>query len=360
VKIAVLCFHTLGGSGVVAAELARELAKRGHELHFVGAALPGRLDPPPEKVTFHEVPYDDAPPAGLHAYTTALAARLAQVCREERIDLIHAHYAIPHAAAASLARSALGKSAPPLVLTMHGSDVPMQPDAGLRFLLADFARNAAALTVPSESLAIRAKETLDRELRIEVIPNFVDIERFHPLPSPRSGSKVLVHASNFRAVKRPLDLLRILRRVPGAKLLLVGDGPLRSETEAEARREKLDVEFIHETPDLAPVLRRGDLFLLPSAAESFGLAALEAMASGVPVVGTRVGGLPEVVGDSGVLCAPGDIAAMSDAVNSLLTNDSQRLTLAKAARDRAVKLFAAPKTLDRWESLYQRVRKERP
>jgi N-acetyl-alpha-D-glucosaminyl L-malate synthase BshA len=245
---------------------------------------------------------------------------------------------------------------------LHGSDVPNGgSDPGLRLVLGDLARNAAALTAPSAALAARARESLAADLPIEVLPNFVDVDLFHPQRAPRNGPRVLVHASNFRAVKRPLDLLRILQRVGDkvpAKLLLAGEGPMRDEVETQARTLGLDVEFAGATPDLAPLLRRGDLFLLPSAAESFGLAALEAMASGLPVVGSRVGGLPEVVGETGILCEPGDVVAMSDAAVRLLQDDALHARLSDAARERAVQLFAAPPALDRWEHLYDRVRKD--
>jgi L-malate glycosyltransferase len=359
-KVAVLCFHTLGGSGIVAGELGRELARRGHEVHFVGAALPGRLDPQPANVVLHKVPLEEPPPLGSQAFAVLLAAKLVEVCREVRIDAIHAHYALPHAAAALLARAALGEGPPPLVLTLHGSDVPEQPAVGLLVLLQRLVREARAVTVPSAALAARARERLGPELSVEVIPNFVDTERFSPGP-PRPPSNVLFHASNFRPVKQPLDLLRILakvrERVP-ASLLLAGDGPEKSRVEAEAQRLGLDVRFVGAQRDLLPLFRESDLFLLPSRSESFGLAALEALSSGVPVVGSRIGGLPEVVGDAGALFEPGDVEGMAAAVVRILGDAAERGRLQRLARERAVRYFAAAPVLGRWEALYRRVAQE--
>jgi N-acetyl-alpha-D-glucosaminyl L-malate synthase BshA len=371
-NLAVLCFHALGGSGVVASELARELAARGHRVHFIGPALPGRLEPKPPGIELHRVPLELPAPVGGQAYALELAARLIDVTREERIELIHAHYAIPHAAAASLARATLGPSAPPLVLTLHGSDVP---DAGARegqvLLVRKLALEASALTVPSAALAAqaRARLRLPDQRAIEIIPNFVDTERFRPgegraalaaLFPGRTAQKVLCHASNFRPVKRPLDLVRIFARVRArrpALLVLAGDGPERARVAAEVQRLGLqeDVAFAGATSELAPLLRACDLFLLPSETESFGLAALEAMSSGLPVIGARVGGLPEVVGEGGLLFPVGDCDAMADAALRLLDDEPARAALGQAARARAVQLFQKGPVVARWEALYKQL-----
>jgi N-acetyl-alpha-D-glucosaminyl L-malate synthase BshA len=379
VNVALLCFHTLGGSGVAAGELGRELSRRGHGVHFVAAALPGRLDP--NGMRLHAVPLEQPPPVGTQAFTFALAARLIEVVRRERIDLIHAHYAVPHAAAAALARAALGEDAPPLVLTLHGTDVPAaDAAAGEVELLRSLALGADAVTVPSAALGRTARERLDlpEQRRLEVIPNFVDTVRFSagadraallalfPRRDLRSV-RALGHASNFRPVKRPLDLLAILARVRErvpAVLVLVGDGPERPRVEAEARRLGLsaDVAFAGAVRNLPPLLRACDLFLLPSAHESFGLAALEAMSCGLPVVGSRTGGLAEVVedGETGFLADPGDVEAMGRAALRILADEPLRGRLGRAARDRAVRLFRAEEVLVRWEALYGRVIARRP
>ncbi len=373
-NVALLCFHTLGGSGVAAGELGHELSRRGHRVHFVAPALPGRLDP--NGVTLHAVPLEEAAPLGTQAYACALAAKLVDVVERERIDVIHAHYAVPHAAAAALARAALGREAPPLVLTLHGSDVPTSeaPDGHVR-LLRTLVLAANALTVPSAALGATARARLRLPARtgVEVIPNFVDTDRFAPAGERARlasffpgrdlhGTSVLCHASNFRPVKRPLDLLRIFARVREARraaLVLAGDGPEHAAVRTEAARLGLtdDVAFAGPVRNLPPLLRASDLFLLPSAHESFGLAALEAMSCGVPVVGSRTGGLPEVVehGVTGLLAAPGDVDEMAALVLRALSDDALRASLSRAARDRAVRLFRAEPVLARWEAIYEDV-----
>ncbi|HUJ25636.1 MAG TPA: N-acetyl-alpha-D-glucosaminyl L-malate synthase BshA [Myxococcales bacterium] len=373
-NVAVLCFHALGGSGVVAGELSRELAARGHRVHVVAAALPGRLEPPPPGVTLHAVALSAPPPVNGQGFTFSLAARLVDLARAERIDVIHAHYAVPHAAAAALARSALGAHAPPLLLTLHGTDVP-PPDAsaGHVALVRGLALQATALTAPSGALAALARDRLQlpSTLPIEVIPNFVDTARFRPgdrgplaaLFPPRDWTDVAVlgHASNFRPVKRLMDVLGIfahVRRRRAAVLLLAGDGPERPRVEGEVRRLGLsgDVAFAGAVRDLPPLLAACDLFLLPSAHESFGLAALEAMSCGVPVVASRVGGLPEVVDDDGgVLLPAGDLDGMTAAALRLLDDGAARATLSRSARQRAIRLFQAAPVLARWEALYRRL-----
>ncbi len=371
-NLAVLCFHALGGSGVVASELARELAARGHRVHFIGAALPGRLEPLPEGITLHRVPLDLPAPIGAQAFPLELAARLIDVVRSERIELIHAHYAVPHAAAASLARAVLGHSAPPLVLSLHGSDVPADgAPEGQVLLVRKLALEAGAITVPSTSLASLARKRLrlPDDRAVEVIPNFVDTERFRPGPDRaalaalfpgRTLGSVFCHASNFRPVKRPLDLVRIFALVRArrrAVLVLAGDGPERPRVEAEVRRLGLerDVAFVGARRDLAALLRACDLFLLPSETESFGLAALEAMSSGVPVIATRAGGLPEVVGEGGLLFPVGDCEIMAQAALRLLEDDAARAALAQSARARAVRLFQKSPVVARWEALYKQL-----
>lgn len=371
-NLAMLCFHALGGSSVVASELARELAARGHRVHFIGAALPGRLEPLPEGIQLHRVPLELPAPVGAQAFPLELAARLIDVIRSERIELIHAHYAVPHAAAASLARAVLGRAAPPLVLTLHGSDVPSEGASdGQVLLVRKLTLESDAITVPSAALAelARARLRLPDQRAIEIIPNFVDIERFRPGPDraaltalfPGGGlGSVLCHASNFRPVKRPLDLVRIFARVRArrrAVLVLAGEGPERPRVEAEVRRLGLerDVAFAGAARDLAPLLRACDLFLLPSETESFGLAALEAMSSGVPVIASRAGGLPEVVGEGGLLFPVGDCEAMADAALRLLEDEPARASLGLAARARAVRLFQKSPVVARWEALYKQL-----
>jgi len=380
-NLAVLCFHALGGSGVVAGELGRALALRGHRVHFVGAALPGRLANPPAGVFLHAAPLEEPAPVGSQAFALTLAALLAEVITAQQIELIHAHYAIPHAAAAALARQALGPSAPPLVLSLHGSDVPADSASPGRVLLVrSLLSGASAVTTPSVALAVRARErlSLPASFPLEAIPNFVDTAHFSPGPDRSAlarlfperdlrGLPVLCHASNFRPVKRPLDLVRVFARVRArrpALLVLAGDGPERASVVEEVRALSLDrdVAFAGATRDLAPILRACDLFLLPSASESFGLAALEAMSCGVPVLATNAGGLPEVVkqGEAGLLFEVGDVDAMAAAALRLLDDDAELARLSRGARARAVALFETGPVVSRWESLYRRVLRDGP
>jgi N-acetyl-alpha-D-glucosaminyl L-malate synthase BshA len=377
VNVALLCFHALGGSGVVAAELARELARHGHRVHIVAPSLPSRIEPAPEGVTLHRVAIEDAPPVGSQGYAIALAARLTDVVLQERIDVVHAHYAVPHAAAAAMCRAALGPRAPRLVVTLHGTDVP--PDdtpEGRRLVLRSTILSADALTAPSHALAAQARGALhlNGELPLEVIPNFVDVELFRPSPTPLRASlqplfprarvdwdevRVVTHASNLRPVKRPLDVLHAfarLREQRPALLVIAGEGPKRAALEHEARVLGVQdsVAFFGAARDLVPLLQASDLFLLPSQSESFGLAALEAMACGVPVLASRAGGLPEVIaeGETGLLLAPGDVDGFAAAAHALLADESRRAALGKAARDRAEKIFRPGPIVARWEELY--------
>jgi len=380
VNVALLCFHALGGSGVVAGELARELAKRGHKVHVVAPALPGRLDPPPSGVTLHRVSLEESAPVSGQGFVVALAAKLADVVLSERIDLVHAHYAVPHATAAALARAALGPRAPRLVVTLHGTDVPpADASEGKRLVIRSTVLAADALTTPSHALATTAREQLRMDGSgppIEVLPNFVDGDRFKPSPVPLRTSlqplfprckadwnhvRVLCHASNLRPVKRPLDVIRIFARVlrdRPALLVVAGEGPKRPALEAEVLALGLQdsVAFVGASRDLVPLLQASDLFLLPSQTESFGLAALEAMSCGVPVLASRAGGLPEVIpeGEAGHLFAPGDIEAFAAAAKLLCADDALRARLSRGARARAAHFQPAP-IVTRWESLYQRL-----
>ncbi len=356
-------------------------------MHLIATARPSRAAAVPG-FAFHEVAVSPHPVAGQTLYGLALAETIVDVCRRHPLDLLHVHYAVPHAASAYLACRTLGAAAPRLVNTLHGTDVTgygvaERYDAVTRFAVAA----SDGLTVPSEFLRREAEErfALGEAVPIAVIPNFVDTERFAPA-SPRERSRfdgffatraagdgdgpVLFHVSSFRPVKRVADLLDVLarvRRTLPARLVLVGDGPERPAVEARARALGLDphVAFVGQRADFATYLPHADAFLLPSETESFGVAALEALSAGVPVCAYRVGGLPEVVADgAGVLVEPFDTAALADAVLAVVADPARHAVFAAAARARAVDRFGRAAALERYEAYLRdvaaRPRREHP
>jgi N-acetyl-alpha-D-glucosaminyl L-malate synthase BshA len=374
VKIGVLCFPSFGGSGVVAAELARGLAGRGHRVHVIASAPPSRTLPLSDDLQFHTVKIPDYPVFEHPPYEHALAATLVEVANAEQLDLLHVHYAVPHATSALIARQVLGTAAPRVVVTLHGTDVTRVDAPGARAVTRFGVAAADHVTVPSAYLKDAAQRTfgLDAVPAIEVIPNFVDTVRFAPPPererarlaalfdAPGDGP-VLFHVSNFRPVKRTVDLIDVLvevrRHVP-ARLVVVGDGPERGATAAHARACGLtdSVRFLGRRLDFAEDLAHADAFLLPSESESFGVAALEALSAGVPVFGYRVGGLPEVVVDgTGGLVEPCDTAALGRAVVDAVTDPVRRTALGRAARDHVLARFGRDDVLDRFEACFRRV-----
>lgn len=370
-RIGVTCFPTLGGSGVIAAEIGLGLGRRGHDVHFICYGEPGRLHESPGApgVRFHRVEVPAYPLPHLSPYPLTLASTLFEVARRERLDLLHVHYALPHATSAHLAREMARAEGLALrvVTTVHGTDVTLLgPQAPLRPVVRFSLLSSDALTAPSRYLreAAIAGLGLPPGTPIEVIPNFVDPERFCPRPGGGrgEGGPVLVHGSNFRPLKRVGDAVRVLaalRRALPARLLLVGDGP--DARAAAALAEELGVsdavELLGEQADVAEVLRRGDLFLLPSESEGFGLAALEAQSCGLPVVGSRVGGVPEVVvdGETGLLCDVGDVEGMAAAALRILGDEALRGAMARAARARALRRFQREPMMARYEACYRRV-----
>lgn len=373
--VGIACFSTFGGSGVVAAEIAMALARRGHRVHVFSDDVPGRLDQREPNLMFHPVEVRSYPQLKHPPYTLALSSKLVEVARRERLDLIHAHYAIPHAASAYLARQVLaadGDARPPrLVTTLHGTDITLvgSDDSFLpltRFTIA----SSEGVTTPSHWLREATFDRLGvpRTVNIDVIPNFVDTARFTPAPSsPPVGARarVLVHVSNFRPVKRLDDVIAVFARVrAGATgvpvvLRLVGDGPERPRIMSLVHALGLEesVQHLGERVELPEILRGSDVFLLPSETESFGLSALEAMACGVPVVASSVGGLPEVVsdGETGALRPVGDVEGMAAAVLRLLAEPAHAARMAAAARRRAEVEFAPAPAIERYLALYRRV-----
>jgi L-malate glycosyltransferase len=364
-NIGITCFATFGGSGIVATEIGLSMARRGHRVHFICAEPPARLDRFVENVFFHEVAARDYPLfdsiAGQSPYTLALTSKMVEVVKWEKLDLLHVHYAIPHAASAYLARQILGDAAPRIIATLHGTDVTVVGNDPSFLPITRFSvAQADGVTVPSESLRATTLSTLGLSREVEVIPNFVDIELYRP--APKSGKKRIVHNSNFRPLKRVHDVVRIFaavqQKVP-CELVLIGDGPERSRVERLVHELGLaaEVRFLGKQLHFVEVLQASDLFLMPSAIESFGLAALEAMACGVPVVATRQGGVPEVVadGENGFLAEVGDVEAMAQSALRLLTDAALQQKLAAGARTTAVERFPMEPMIDRWEEYYRRV-----
>jgi N-acetyl-alpha-D-glucosaminyl L-malate synthase BshA len=368
-RVGVACFSTFGGSGVVAAEVANALAARGHAVHVFSDERPVRLAADGPGLAFHLVTPPAYPQLPHSLYTLALASKIVEVGRRERLDLVHAHYALPHAASAELARQVLAAEGVALrvVTTLHGTDITLVGQDPSYLPLTRFAILASdAITVPSRWLGETTRRTLELpETRaIDVVPNFVDVERFRPgggAAARATRPPVLIHVSNFRPLKRVGDVVEVFARVRAggpARLRLVGDGPERAGAVAELERRGLaaDVEVVGEPADLAAVLADADVFLLPSETESFGLAALEALACGVPVLASDVGGLPEVVrdGEVGFLCPVGDVAAMAAGVRRLLDDPSLRAAMGAAARRRAETLFRPEPAIEGYLGVYRR------
>jgi N-acetyl-alpha-D-glucosaminyl L-malate synthase BshA len=373
-RIGIACFSTFGGSGVVATEIGMALGRRGHRICFLSDKTPVRLDLTCPNVTFHEVESLDYPLLAERSYALALTAKMIEVARAEKLELFHLHYAVPHAVSAFLARQVLGTASPKIVTTLHGTDVSLVGmDPRFQPLTQFVVRSSDAITAPSRWLADTAHQGLGLagDVTIEVIPNFVDSQSFCPRDgdtgqATSSGHtdrlRVLTHVSNFRPLKRIEDVVRIFAAVRAeipSRLDLVGDGPERPRIEVLVASLGLreHVRFLGERGDLIGFLQQSDLFLLPSQTESFGLAALEAMACGVPVVASDVGGVSEVVadGETGFLAAVGDIGGMARHARRLLTDEELRRRMSYAARHLAETKFRLDPAVDRYEAVYRRV-----
>jgi len=370
-KIGITCYPTFGGSGVVATELGVALAERGDEVHFISYALPTRLALPRPRVFFHEVVAPTYPLFVSPPYTLALATKMAEVAVHAGLDLLHVHYALPHAISAILARemSRMNGFRLRVLTTLHGTDITI---VGQDRSYLPITRYGIETSDSVSAVSRYLKEVTARELsvrrHVEVIPNFVDPREYRPDGASsyartlfRPEEAVLVHVSNFRPVKRIADVLgvfdRVRREVP-ARLLLIGDGPDRSLAERLARDGGFGdrAVFLGNVAAVETVLPVARLLLLPSDAESFGLAALEAMACGVPVIGTAAGGLPEVVEDgrSGYLRPVGDVEGMAEAALSLLRNEEKWRHFSREARRRAVEEFPTESIIARYRVLYEK------
>ncbi len=363
-RIGITCYPTFGGSGIVATELGLELALRGHEVHFISYANPIRLDPEVERVHYHEVEVSSYPLFEFPPYTLALASQMAEVAERYRLDLLHVHYAVPHSISALLAQQ---MSAPrrrlPFVTTLHGTDITLVGAHGAYFPITKFSiEKSDGVTAVSEYLKRRTIEVFGVENEIRVVPNFVDCEIYKPAADPSRGKKRLLHVSNFRPVKRPLDCVRILARVRetvDAELVMIGDGPERwaAETLAGELRVSEHVKFLGKQNHVERLIPHADVLLLPSQLESFGLAALEAMACGVPPVATAVGGLPEVIthGVDGFLEKPGDTNGQAARVTALLTDPALHARVAAAARQTAATRFSSSLIIPVYERYYEEI-----
>lgn len=370
-RIGITCYPTYGGSGVIATELGKALALKGHEVHFISYALPFRLANFVENVVFHEVEMSSYPLFEFPLYSLALASKMVEVAEYEKLDIFHVHYAIPHATSAFLAKEMLrNKIDIKIITTLHGTDITL---VGLEpsFLpLVKFSiEKSDGVTAVSRFLKEKTLTNYDIDKDIKVIPNFVDTELFKPNSDctfrkniASGGEKILVHTSNFRQVKRVADTIKIFdivqKEVP-SKLILVGDGPERSECERLVRQLSLidKVKFLGKQDGLVEILTASDIFLIPSQSESFGLAALEAMSCGLPVISSSVGGLPELVAhnECGFIAEIGDVERMAKYAIDLLTNERKYNIFSQNARERAVRKFDINKVVPLYEDDYNKV-----
>jgi N-acetyl-alpha-D-glucosaminyl L-malate synthase BshA len=381
-NVGIVCYASVGGSGIVATELGKALALRGHQAHFISTETPFRLGDFQEGLFFHQVLTPSYPLFREPQYLLSLANRVVQVARESRLDIIHAHYAVPHATAAFVARQILaaekGSAAPRVVTTLHGTDITLVgSDPSYSHIVAFSIEQSDAVTAVSTSLRDSTYAELGVTHPIEVIPNFLDcaVHRRRPRAELRrrfsggnEATKVIMHVSNFRPVKRVDAVVnifdRIRKQVP-ARLLLVGDGPDLPIAQQRARDLGIGglVEAVGAQEEVVPLLSVADLFLLPSSQESFGLAALEAMACEVPVIASRVGGLPEVIehGVSGFLHPLDAIDEMAESAVTLLTNDALRRDVGQAACRRVRSDFSVDRVVPMYEACYRELlTSERP
>jgi len=372
-NIGIVCYPTFGGSGVVATELAKGLAKRDHNVHMLSYARPARLDTFRTNISYHEVNMNTYPLFEYPPYDLALANQMANLIEYENIEVLHVHYAIPHATSAYLAKQILGEKAAhvPLITTLHGTDITIVGSDPSYKSVVDFSINQSdGVTAVSEFLKNETYERFDIKKDIKVIPNFIDLERFKKSNKNHfkkaicpEGEKVVVHVSNFREVKRVPEVVSVFARVLDngikAKLLLIGDGPDRQRAEQRCRELGMcnHVRFLGKQDQVEDLLSIADLFLIPSGSETFGLAALEAMSCSVPVISSNIGGLPEVniQDETGYLCDLDDTECMADYAVKILSDEELHAKMAVNARKRAEK-FEMSKIVGRYEDYYKMCR----
>ena len=370
-KIGIVCYPTFGGSGVVATELGKGLADKGHQIHFITYRQPARLDFFSENLFYHEVSISKYPLFDFPPYEVALASKLVDVIRFEELDVLHVHYAIPHASAAFMAKQILKSYGIniPVITTLHGTDITLVgKDPSYNPVVTFSINQSDGVTAVSECLKRDTIGHFEVEKDIRVIPNFIDLERFRLEPRDHfkkaiasEDEKIIIHTSNFRKVKRVLDVIRVFHKIHEeipAKLLMVGDGPERANAESLCRELNMDgsVRFLGKQEAVEEILSVSDLFLMPSESESFGLAALEAMACKVPVVSSNAGGLPELNQDgiTGYMDEIGDIEGMAQHALHILKDEKRLATFKENALARA-KTFNLGNILPIYESYYEEV-----
>jgi len=370
-KVGIVCYPTFGGSGVVATELGMALANKGHQVHFISYSQPFRLDFFSGNVFYHEVPVANYPLFEFLPYEISLTSKLVDVALHQKLDLLHVHYAIPHASAAYLAKQILKSKGVdiPVVTTLHGTDITLiGRDPSYKPVITFSINQSDAVTAVSKNLKDQTYQFFDVQRDIQVIHNFIDLKNYENANQPcmkgiyaPNGEFILTHISNFRPVKRIEDVVKVFelvkRKLP-VKLLLGGDGPERTNVETLARKLGVidDIIFLGKTRAIERILCLSDLFLLTSESESFGLTALEAMASGVPVISSNTGGIPEVNqhGYSGFLSNVGDVEDMASNAITLLSDRNKYEVFSKQARDQAA-IFDIHKVLPEYEALYTEI-----
>lgn len=370
-KIGIVCYPTFGGSGVVATELGKALASNGHEIHFITYSQPARLDFFSENLYYHEVAVAQYPLFDFSPYESALASKLVDVVKFEKLDLLHVHYAIPHASVAYLAKQILASYGIhiPVVTTLHGTDITLVgKDKSFNPVVTFSINHSDGVTAVSKNLRQQTLDSFEITRDVRVIPNFIDFSRFHNKNREHfkraiapDDERIIIHTSNFRKVKNTQDVIRIFQKINDvipSKLLMVGDGPERRKTEELARHLEVsqNVRFLGKQDAIEEILSVSDLFLMPSSSESFGLAALEAMACHVPVVSSNADGLPELNVDSvsGFLSDVGDIDDMAKHAIHIL-EDCDRLKVFKDAAFARAKEFDISQILPLYESYYEEV-----
>ena len=372
-NIGIVCYPTFGGSGVVATELAKGLADKGHNLHILSYSRPARLDSFRTDITYHEVDLSTYPLFEYPPYDLALANMMVNLIQFAKLEILHVHYAIPHATSAYLAKQILNSKASniPVITTLHGTDITLIGSDPTYKQVVDFSINQSdGVTAVSEYLKNETYRLFDINKEIKVIPNFIDLDRFKKSKKEHfkkaicpEDEKIVTHVSNFREVKRVTDVVaafnKVLENGVQAKLLMVGDGPERAKAEQKCRELGIcnHVRFLGKQDQVEEVLSISDLFMIPSGSETFGLAALEAMSCSVPVISSNIGGLPEVNihGETGYLCELADVECMGRCATEILTNEELHTRMAKAARKRA-EIFEMSKVITEYEKYYEEVK----